>query len=100
MSKTIITIMGEEVTVYLSNYQKGNANALQLFSVDDGYPFATASVNVGELEPDEVAIKDYSENEGILAELVAENVIEKPHRTQESKGFTAPVCRITKEFLP
>lgn len=74
-------------------YHTGNT-ALRL--VEDKEPFepiATATVNLESLAPDEIAIKDYSENEGIYDAMLANDVITPAHR-YESSGWIEgiPVC--------
>jgi len=78
-----------------SKYGNGRI-ALQLYSVEDGQPYATASINLPEqdIKPDEVAIKDYSENEGILDAIVIAGLVETPHRFVRSGMVRIPVCRI------
>lgn len=44
------------------------------------FPQATCSSWIPGLEPDELAIKDYSENEGMLKALVEAEVVLHPHR--------------------
>lgn len=64
----------------------------------DGYePYMTASVCVDGLEDDEIAIKDYSENEGIYEALVEQKVIHEAHRTVSSGFVIIPVCRLRTE---
>ena len=65
----------EEVTVEIVTYSNGRP-AIQLSDLE-GFPFMTASVNVPHihLEEDEVVIKDYSENEGVLRFLVDNNIV-------------------------
>jgi hypothetical protein len=70
--------------------------ALELIEVGTGEPVAVATVNV----PDEcipggfVAVKDYSENEGMLAALVLQHVVESPKISVASGFVTIPVCRL------
>jgi hypothetical protein len=61
------------VIVY-AQYSNGRT-AIQLKDDNDGSPVATATINVPDvyLEKDEVIIKDYSENEGMLDTLVRWN---------------------------
>lgn len=58
----------------LERYQTTDRIAIEYLTEEDGYPetAATATVNVPDiyLEPDEVLIKNYSENEGILELMV------------------------------
>ena len=69
--------------------------ALQLTDCTDGEPVAVASVHMPDisLAPDEVVIKDYSENEGMLDALVATGVISPPLRTILLQYVTLYVCR-------
>jgi hypothetical protein len=62
--------------------------------------YAVATVAVGfALQQDEVAVKDYEENSGILKSLVDARVLEYPHR-HISQGFvTIPICRITPYYF-
>lgn len=63
--------------------------------MEDNEPFMTASVSVeAELEADEVAIKNYSENEGILDELIKNGVVSKPHKVINSGFVTIPICKL------
>ena len=61
-----------------------------------GEDWATASVNVVAvgMEPDEVGIKDYSENEGMLDALIAAGVVQAPHRFADSGYVRIPICRL------
>jgi len=55
---------------------------------------ATATVWIDGLAEDELAVKDYSENEGMLDCLLESGLVEKPHRW-ESTGFVrVPVTRL------
>jgi hypothetical protein len=86
-----------KVTLHFGVYGNGNT-AIQIFDVEDGTPYATATVNVPGLESDEVAIKNYSENLGMLTFLVTNKIVEPPHRTVDSGYVTIPVCKLTKNF--
>lgn len=59
---------------------------------DDGSPITTISVNVPGLKPDELGIKTYSENAGMLEALLAADLIELPHRYLLSGFVSIPVC--------
>jgi hypothetical protein len=74
-------------------YQEGNTS-MQLIDCADGCPFATATVNLSGLTKDEVAIKNYSENEGVLNFLLENEIIELPHRFVQSGFVNIPVCRL------
>lgn len=72
---------------------------LELYEKDenDNYEcFMTASICVPcALEDNEIAIKNYSENEGILDILIEQGVINEPHR-YVSSGYVnnIPVCTL------
>jgi len=73
----VVKFLGEELTPVIRRYANGQ-NAIQL--VDrDGMPFMTASVAhdvvIGD---DEVIIKNYSENEGIMEALIEAGIIKNP----------------------
>lgn len=57
-------------------------------------PYAVASVNIPELnlEPNEVIIKNYSENEGILEFLLENNIVSSTKRTVSSGFVLLPIC--------
>ncbi len=74
-------------------YASGGIN-LSLIDDADGMPYASCTVNVPDLALDEVAIKDYSENEGIYDLLVDNNIIERSHRTVYTGYVSLYVCKI------
>ena len=63
-----------------------------------GEPMATATVNIPQvpLERNEVIIKDYSENEGMLETLVKAGIVEDTGKVVET-GFV--VCNICKLLI-
>jgi len=69
--------------------------ALPLYAVEDGSPVAVATLHVPALSlaADEVVIKDYSENAGMLSLLVAAGVVSTPLREVQSGYVTLYVCR-------
>jgi len=84
----------EGTAVYLKRGKYANGNpSLQLYDAVEHYPYATCTVNIPGLGSDEVAIKNYSENEGMLDFLVSEGIVDKPHREESSGYVTIPVCR-------
>lgn len=64
---------------------------------EDGSPITTVSVNVPGLKPDELGIKTYSENAGMLEALLAADLVELPHRYLLSGFVQIPVCRIKEQ---
>lgn len=64
-------------------------------SEENGFPYATASIAITEhLKPNEIAIKDYSENEGILDMLVDNNIVSQPIRFVHSGYVAIPICNL------
>jgi hypothetical protein len=66
-------------TVHITNagsYANGR-QVIRIVDAEDGAPVMTATVNAPNeyLEPDEVVIKNYSENEGCLPFLVTNGVV-------------------------
>lgn len=69
---------------------------IDLIDVEDGCPFATATVSVegSFFEEDEVFVKNYSENVGVLTFLVTNNIVHPPHRQISGGYVNIPVCRL------
>ena len=75
---------------------------IDLIEADTHEPWGTATVSVAgaNLTPDLVAIKDYSENEGMANLLLAAKVIEGSPVATLQIGYTkAPVYRLSFEAL-
>jgi hypothetical protein len=87
-----VKFLGEDCTVSLQSYTRGG-QALQLMC-EDGSPMATATVWVEGLENDELAIKDYSENEGMYEVLRDAGIIQPMHRTIRSGWVDIKVTRL------
>lgn len=66
--------------IVIQTYANGGKR-ISLREIDTGDPIVVATSWIEGLDKDEVAIKDYSENEGILDVLISHNVIHRPHRT-------------------
>ena len=101
MTKKVVKFLGEELTPVMSRYANGQ-NSIRLVD-SDGMPFMTASVAIDhelvQLEDDEVIIKNYSENEGILEALVDAGVIENPHRGFTYHFVTMFVARLVDDSI-
>lgn len=69
--------------------------AMQL--VDSEGPVAVATINFPDeqLEEDEIIIKDYSENEGMLDSLIEAGIVSEPLR-YTSSGYVncIPICKL------
>lgn len=97
MSKKINTIkfLGYSCTVQFGEYTNGRT-AIELVIKKTGEPMTVASVNLPyhHLESDEIAIKNYSENEGVLKALIAANIITQPVRFIATGFVQIPVCKL------
>jgi len=82
-----------QVQIQKTEYRNGGA-AIQLIDAKDGTPFATATIWVDGLLENEVAIKNYSENLGMLTFLVTNGIVEQPHRQINNEFVTIPICNI------
>ena len=71
---------------------------IDLIDESDGSPYATCTIMMEDLAKDEVAIKNYSENAGMLAFLLDEDLIEYPHRFINQGYVTIPICKIKKSL--
>lgn len=92
-----ITFNGYTLSVEHGTYRNGQ-NAIDLTDTEDGSPFMTASVSLEtDLKEDEVAIKDYSENEGVLDALIEHGMIEAPHKVVEIGYVQIPICKLSRQ---
>ena len=91
----IVRFMEWDCTVMLAHYSNKRI-ALQLNDAHDGEPVVTATVNIPEipLKDDEVLIKDYSENEGMLELLIREGIVEKLNQIVFSGYVEIPKCKL------
>lgn len=80
-----------DCNVKIESYAKGGM-AILLEDIRDGSPVATATLNIKGLKDNEVAIKNYSENEGILEVLVDAGIVSAPIRYENSGYVKIPVC--------
>ena len=74
--------------------------ALQLIDAEDGSPIATATVNLPDVPagPNQVFVKNYSENEGMLDALVAAGVVKPTGQAVRSGFVEVPVCELQPPF--
>jgi len=80
-----------------SEYKNGRTAIIAVDAKDpSGAPVCVATVNIpGEdIEKDEVIIKDYSENEGVLQSLISAGIISKPLRMVGTGFVECPVCKL------
>lgn len=86
-----------QVTLQVGKYRNGQTS-LQLMDAEDGTPVATASISIPDIDLDEneVIVKDYSENEGMLDFLLENNIAEMRSEYLEV-GYN--ICSVVK-LLP
>lgn len=75
---------------------ENNKPAIRLIDAVTHEPVATATVFINgvKLDKDEVIIKDYSENEGMLQCLIDAGIISEPRRWVKTGFVTCPICRL------
>jgi hypothetical protein len=84
----------KQPVICFEDYQFGLGTAIQIYDRAERECVCTASVNVGGLESGHIAIKDYSENEGILAWLIENKIVSKPVRFVGSGYVEIPICKL------
>ena len=92
---TMITIYGFSCVPMFRRYADNDRIAI-LLRTPEGEPVATATVNQPDfnLEPDQVLIKDYAENQGVLDALVNAGIIEDTGMTAPVGYAAANICRL------
>jgi len=97
MKKIDIVLYHHKYTVNLEfgQYKNGRV-AIECVDAIDGDPICVATVNIPDehIEDDEVIIKNWSENEGILDELIKANIIGPSIRTIQTGFVVANVCKL------
>lgn len=89
-----VVFMGMSCEVRFSKYVDNDRTAIVLYN-NDGSLMTKATVNLDiPMEPDEVAIRDYSENEGMLNVLVAAGIVSEPIRREQSGFVMIPICKL------
>ncbi len=79
----------------IGRYANGRMG-FDLFDAQEGDPVAKCTINLPDhdLAQDEVAIKNYSENEGMLESLQQAGVVGPVLRSVQSGFVTIPICRL------
>lgn len=80
-------------------YENGRP-ALQLVDAEDGSPIAEATVNLPDVPagPNQVFVKDWSENEGMLRVLTEAGVLKPTGETVRSGFVDVAVCELQPPF--
>lgn len=84
----------EELTIKIGTYNNGR-KAIQLLT-KEGMPYAVATINIpdADLKEDEVIIKNYSENQGILEMLIENDIVVNTYREIKTGMVSVPVCKL------
>jgi len=95
----IVEFCGFKGRIHKEKYTEGNRTGLLLIIEDGeeaGELLATASVNLpeAELAEDEICIKNWSENEGILDVLQDAGIIQATGRSVRTGYVSAPICKL------
>jgi hypothetical protein len=88
--------------VYLSwNRYTNKRLRLALLDVEDDCPVAIATVNIPEedLAPNEIIVKNYSENEGMLQFLQKNGIVRGVKRHVSSGWVSCPVVELSETFF-
>jgi len=80
--------------VRIGSYVRGGTPTIELYDAASGEPVAVASMSVPGLGKNEVAVKNYSENEGMLKCLLIAGIVSEPHRHVQSGYVVVPVCKL------
>ena len=93
----MVEFAGFKCEIMIQKYGTGNP-AVRLLDAEDGMPVVIATTNIDGLDSDEIAIKDYSENEGVYNALLNAGVITPKHRELSTGYVTVPVCKLTNDY--
>lgn len=90
------------VTVHASRYVADHSPAMMLLD-SNGTPFMKPTINLTGLgaspPPGCCFIKDYSENDGVLAELVRTGLVDDTGQTVQLERCVANIARLNQPFL-
>jgi hypothetical protein len=91
----IVKFLQWECYLVFARYANGRL-AIRLMDINDHDEVATATVNIPNviLAENEIIIKDYSENDGMLAALVYGGIVKNPHRYCTTGFVSCPICKL------
>jgi hypothetical protein len=106
MSKTLETFQLDGphtgyIVIAVGRYYDNSRRAIQLLDAHDGSLVATATVNIPEapIGKDEIFIKNWSENEGVLESMIDAGYIEPAHSLATTGRVLAECCKLTKKGI-
>jgi hypothetical protein len=96
ISTPTITFLGETLDVVFRRYPAAPQNAIVLFHRETGEQWCVASACLPDFRqaPDEVFVKNWSENEGLLPALIAAGIVEDTGQALPTGFVRANVCRL------
>jgi hypothetical protein len=89
---------GIQVTVSKFKYSDGKV-ALTMIDKKEGIGIMKITINMDGINKNEVAIKNYSENEGIYVWLLQNQIVKPAHRYTRLNYVAVPVCYLNEDFL-
>ena len=100
MFNPTVIFSGYTCSVQFNRYHDNNLH-ISLVDIVDGGPVATATVNIEgvKLASNEVCIKDYSENTGMLMALQASGIVERVVDVVQSGYVDVPVVTLTDNVM-
>jgi hypothetical protein len=83
------------ISLVFGQYRNGQ-RAIEMIDEADGAPYAVATVALvdEQLSADEVAIKNWSENQGVLESLIENEIVSAPIRYVSSGFVQVPICKL------
>ena len=87
------------LVLQFGQYRNNNRVSITLIDAEDGIPFAVATVNLPDepMADNEVAIKNHSENEGILWALQDAGVVGEIKREVQSGFVGIPIVELLEQ---
>jgi len=79
-------------------YAKYANGRIAIMATDEGAPLCKCTVNIPEtpIADDEVIIKDYSENEGVLQDMIELGIILAPRKMINTGYGCSAICKLLK----
>ncbi|MCA9397244.1 hypothetical protein KC573_00285 [candidate division WWE3 bacterium] len=92
----IVKFRGEDLTLHIGRYAGEFRNIALVLMTELGEPYLKASINPPMNLPSKwVAIKDWSENKGVMEALCDTGVIRKHGHSIDTGYVTAPICVVS-----
>jgi hypothetical protein len=90
-----INLLDDGVEIIKKQYQN-KRTALIAVNITTGEELCTCSVNIPEypLDEEDIIIKDYSENEGVLDDLITKGIVSEPIDWITSGHVLVPICKL------